>query len=130
MSDLHVQADTGADMVDEKDVEAIIAPPLQQQQPRFSKLTLPPRYDNEPLLTRLWLQSRTTVDKSKLENFGMGDKTPRRPVSWANFLLFVDITILLFPYAWAWLKANPQVMLRLAIYLFGEALSGFLCAMQ
>lgn len=101
--------------------------------PRFSKLTLPPKYDRFPLLTRLWLQSRVIPpEKGKTsrrasrppspdgENkdlaapqFALGGR--KRPFSLAMVWIWLDIGRLLAPYTRVALShAHP---VRLAIYV-------------
>lgn len=91
-------------------------------QPRFSKLTLT-KYEKEPLQTRLWLQSRM-AENTKIDDYQLGSAPPRRELTWTNLWLAIDLLFILLPAGWAWLTANREVMLRLGIFIFGQALQG------
>lgn len=54
---------TVADVID----QASSRPRRPQRQPTFSKLTLPPEYDQLNLVTRLWLQSRLIKPQERKE---------------------------------------------------------------
>lgn len=63
----------------------------------LSTLTLPPEYDNLPLTTRLWLQSRVR-DPARPHKMIAAGQT--RPVTVANVRIALDLAWLMAPRCW------------------------------
>lgn len=64
---------------------------------RFSTIKLDPKYDDFPVLTRMWLAVRDANENHEW-------------ITWHNIAVMLDFACWVLPHAWEWLLANPRAM--------------------
>jgi hypothetical protein len=63
----------------------------------LTTFTLPPEYDHQPVVSRLWLQSRVLSTDTGSDELDLAPAGQARKISWRNFTIGVDILRLLGP---------------------------------
>ncbi|BEJ14509.1 hypothetical protein CspHIS471_0402760 [Cutaneotrichosporon sp. HIS471] len=78
---------------------------------RFSSIVLDAKYDDYPVLTRMWLSIRDSNDTDKW-------------ITYHNLTVLLDFACWALPHAWVWLSANQRAMYLVLSHLSRKILLG------
>ncbi len=78
---------------------------------RFSTLELDPKFDDYPVLTRMWLSVRDSDETDKW-------------ITYHNITVMLDFACWAAPHAWSWLRCNDRAMYLVMTHMGKRILGG------